>query len=545
MEPAPGGAAAVAVAPHAGGKLWPGNGGEVDDQHAALLGDDDAPAAAATATHDSWTAWWVLALYSYVSGLQSLLWMTFSSVPAASRAYLGVSDATLDLWLNFGPIAFCISVAGASWVLLARPDGLRVSILAGAGLCFAASLLRCAPLLLPDGSRAGNAAGLAGVYVGQFLNAAVAPLVVASPSYLSLVWFTEGRRNYATAVGNVANAVGRGVGFFLGPALVGGPGDIPRLLGVEAALAALPLLAAAVYLPALPRVPPSPASAGEVAKLHTMMSQAARNSKARRGGRRKGAAGEEEGEGGDAADDGSSNGATEALVATALEADPAAIAGGGGCLAGFRASLASAGADFAACLTVPGLLLLTLSGGLQMAVYGAWSGTLPSVLSPRFSDGQAGALGSVNTFSGVVGGLVAGLATDAPALRRRLKSVVLALCLSSAAAFGVLAAALGPAAAPSVASALSFPALVAICGLAGLLRGGADPLFFELSAELVHPLPAGTSGGVLTFIYHAALVVCLSLPPGVMSWSMVAMTVALVAAAALLAPVRVAYVRRA
>ena len=37
----------------------------------------------------------------------------------------------------------------------------------------------------------------------------VAPLVVASPAYLSLVWFPAGQRNTATSIANVANALVR------------------------------------------------------------------------------------------------------------------------------------------------------------------------------------------------------------------------------------------------------------------------------------------------------------------------------------------------
>lgn len=425
---------------------------------------------------DATTRWWVLFLYSYVSGLQSLLWMTWSSVPDASKAYLGVSDSTLDLYLNAGPIMYCVSVFAAAWVLLARPDGIRISIKAGAGLCFVASAVRCVPALLPAGMRSSSIA-LASVYIGQFLNAAVAPLVVASPSYLSLVWFPEERRNLATAVGNVANALGRGIGFFLGPALVAGQGDLPKLLAVEVVLAALPFIGAMLYLPALPREPPSAAAAEEFAKLNSLRDR----------GKSLQDAGYDEMGDVPVAGDGLAAGKVGLL------ADGGGATGSG--RVSFLASLSSAVTDFQACLRSPGLVLLTISGGMQMAVYGAWSGTLPSVLSARFSNGQAGALGSVNTFAGCIGGLLVAAVTDHPLLRRSLKTTTMALCVASSVVFGVLALALGPAAIPAVSDSLGFGALVVLCGLAGMVRGGADPLFFELSAELVHPTPAGTAGG--------------------------------------------------
>ena len=63
-----------------------------------------------------------------------------------------------------------------------------------------------------------------------------------------------------------SNALGRAIGFFLGPALVHTSTDLPRLLYVNVAFAALPCLAAWVYLPPFPAAPPSSAAAVEAAR---------------------------------------------------------------------------------------------------------------------------------------------------------------------------------------------------------------------------------------------------------------------------------------
>jgi hypothetical protein len=74
------------------------------------------------------------------------------------------------------------------------------------------------PLLFPHEERyreQHNSAMLIPVHIGQTLNAAAAPFVVASVSHLSLVWFPDSERNTATAIGNVASAAGtwlRGAG---------------------------------------------------------------------------------------------------------------------------------------------------------------------------------------------------------------------------------------------------------------------------------------------------------------------------------------------
>jgi MFS transporter, FLVCR family, disrupted in renal carcinoma protein 2 len=175
--------------------------------------------------------WWVLTWYSYLSALQSLLWMTFSSVPEASNAYLGVDDATLNLLLAYGPIAFCICVFPAAALLTSRPtDGLGLSVRLGALMCLTAALLRTIPVAFGSaralpGTQA-HTAMLALTHIAQFINAAVGPLIVASPAVLSRLWFPPAQRNTATSIANTANALGRAVGFFLGPAVVTFPTQV-------------------------------------------------------------------------------------------------------------------------------------------------------------------------------------------------------------------------------------------------------------------------------------------------------------------------------
>ena len=85
----------------------------------------------------------------------------------------------------------------------------------------------------------------------------------------------------------------------------------------------------------------------------------------------------------------------------------------------------------------------------------------------------------------------------------------------------------------------------ALCTLAGLLRGGCDPLFFELSAEAAHPATAATAGGVLTLWYHLVLVAMLSVPAGTLQAAVpVAMAGCMLVSSAMMVPVRIRYTRR-
>ena len=475
-----------------------------------------APAAgASTSPHAKWL---VLALYSYLSALQSLLWMTYSSVPDESMSWLSASPETLDLWLDWGPVAFCLSVLPSLWLLSSRRTGLQLSIRLGFALCSLAAALRCLPLLLPASARAalgpGHTACLAITHVAQFINGAVAPLAVSSPSYLSLLWFPEGMRNFATALANVANAGGRAVGFLLGPALVHAAGDVPTLLLLELGLSVLPALVALAFCPSFPAQPPSEAAAAEAAGW-AQQQQA-----------------EEEEEEGPALQGGSGSGAGRAGRA----------AGGGHSL---QALLQEA----RRLLRHPPFLLLSASGGIVMAFYGAWSGVLPSALQGAgLTAVQAGNMGAINTFAGILGGLLAGALTDLPALRTSLKAVIAALSLSSGALFLLLALALPPLAPASGGlSGLSYGALLALCALAGALRGGVDPLFFELAAEAAHAVggSAGSAGAVLTLLYHAALCCVLSVPADPLKAAVLpGMPAALLVSVLLMLPAQVAYGRR-
>ena len=429
--------------------------------------------------------------------------MCQNSEPRGNVSSCDTPDLTLNIFLDEGPIAYCCVVPLAAW-LLARRNGLRRSIYAGAVLCFFASVVRSIPALFSSSFRATHPAlTLLLIHIGQTVNAAVAPLVVASPAVLSLTWFPVRQRNTATSIANVANAIGRAVGLYLGPALVrtvttvsdvsADSTGIKNLLLVNIGVASIPFVCAVSYLPDHPSSPPSAAAMAERARLEEEI---------KRGN-----------------------------------------------------SFAKLCADIRQCLCSNNisLVLLMLSGGLQMAMYGGWSGVLTSALTSaptNLSMKDAGLLGTLNTLAGVLGGVLTALLCDTPRFNRSLKPIMLLLCALSAVCFGAMALAVpnpfnvimhmpGTADKP-----ISYPWLLALCTAAGFFRGGLDPLYFELVAEEAHPIPAGTGGGVLTFFYHALLCVCLTLPPELLTrWLLVLMAGCMVLSGLLLASSQIRYKR--
>jgi hypothetical protein len=204
----------------------------------------------------------------------------------------------------------------------------------------------------------------------------------------------------------------------------------------------------------------------------------------------------------------------------------------------------------------PSFVLICLAGGFQMAVYGMWSGVLPSVLSQisptagsqTYSDVQCGWFGFSNTVAGIFGGLLLGGITDFSIFRKRLVTISFVLLIFSAVFFGLIALALPPIQTPSLSSlAISYSSMLSLCIMAGFLRGGSDPLFFELVSESVSSVgvPAGTAGAVLTFFYHIVLVILLAVPPTTLATiTLPGMAAACLIGALLMVPARVVYNRR-
>eukprot|EP00039_Didymoeca_costata_P022489 m.346798 g.346798 ORF g.346798 m.346798 type:complete len:453 (+) comp30398_c0_seq1:59-1417(+) len=426
--------------------------------------------------------WWMLFWFAYVAALQSLLWFTYSSVPDHARVFLNVTgDDTLNLLLNEGPIAFVATVFFAAWIL-AKPKGLKMAVMIGSGLCFAGACIRSIPLFWTENDRYKYSKHLLiFVHVGQTLNAAAAPFVVASVSQLSLVWFPENERNKATACANVASAAGRAIGFFIGPAMVSSAADMPLFLIVEIVIAAIPVVCIFAYYPSEPKLPPSKAAA-ELRHKYSCQSHGLINS-----------------------------------IKMAFE-------GAGTMLSSFS------------------FVILILSGGLSMGVYGLWSGVLTEVLPSSWSDQLKGDFGLVNTVCSVAGGLFGGFITDLPSLQKRLKSVsIISMALATALFFGF--------------AANFFPLhffhfkgealLFSICATAGFTRGIVDPLYFEMSADIAHPHPASTAGSILTLVYHVVLVISLSIPSGILAkWALTATAFVMLACTLLLTITQMKYPRR-
>ena len=137
-----------------------------------------------------------------------------------------------------------------------------------------------------------------------------------------------------------------------------------------------------------------------------------------------------------------------------------------------------------------------------------------------------------------------GRITDTAFLAARVKTVTVLLSLIAAAFFFLLAISFDPYHWQPFAS-WTVGELLLICAGAGFFRGSIDPLYFEMAADAIHPGPAGVSGSVLTFLYHALAVASLSVPATQLNtWSGTLMFAAIAVTGVMLLPVNMQYFAR-
>jgi FLVCR family MFS transporter len=197
--------------------------------------------------------WYILALFSWFSAMQCLVWITWSPIANNAKKVFGWNDDTIALLVNWGPILFLPVSPLSAWIVDTK--GLRAAVLLGTGLTFGGAALR---LLLPF-ERLKSDGALWSVHVGHMLNAAAGPVAMGAVVKLSQEWFPPQERTLSTAIGGCANNLGMAAGFLLGPLLVQHASfpEIENLLWVHAALTGPTFLLALLYFPSQPPTPPS------------------------------------------------------------------------------------------------------------------------------------------------------------------------------------------------------------------------------------------------------------------------------------------------
>ncbi len=126
--------------------------------------------------------------------VQACIWNTFGPITYSVQLAYGWSDSTVALLSNWGAITYVALVI--PYTFLFQKLGARYTVVLGTFVVAGGTSLRTLtkddpPLLIL-------------CHLGQLLNGASGVIVMSLPGLISAIWFPEGERIFATALGQVS-----------------------------------------------------------------------------------------------------------------------------------------------------------------------------------------------------------------------------------------------------------------------------------------------------------------------------------------------------
>jgi hypothetical protein len=203
---------------------------------------------------------WVLFIFVFLAFNQCMFWLTFSPIAGSTKTFYHVTEATVDLLLNWGPIIF-LPTLPLIYLLLNSYHGLRKCVLIFAIVPVIATCLRLIPSVVISSTNPNfHDITVPFLHVGQILIAITGPIAMALVSQLSCIWFAPDERTRATTAAILGTNLGGAAGFLVPPFLVSEPWHVPRLLYMHTGQALLACVLTLAYFPAEPPSPPSVAA---------------------------------------------------------------------------------------------------------------------------------------------------------------------------------------------------------------------------------------------------------------------------------------------
>ncbi|CAF1144442.1 unnamed protein product [Adineta steineri] len=396
---------------------------------------------------------WVLFVFCFLSFNQCMFWLTFSPIASSTESFYHVSEATVDLLLNWGPIIF-LPTLPLTYLILNTHHGLRKCVLIFAIVSLIATVIRLIPSIVMSSTDPHfHDLAVPFLHIGQILIAATGPIGMALVSQLSCLWFAPHERTRATTINVLSTSFGGAVSFLISPHLVSEPWRVPHLLYLHAGQALLACIFTLAYYPAEPPSPPSAAA-------HIRSAERFR---------------------------------IESLTET---------------LKRFLH-------DILHCCKDISCVLLILSGALMGGTLSAWGGLFATILAPLgYSENDAGWFGFGQSIAGIVGGLAMGFIADLPRFQRSLKSLMLiSLTFSfiSCLLFQLsIRTMFWPDHPPLPSSVIS---IVIILSINGFFNGAGSPLIYECLAEMMHPLPESLTASIFVQLFNVVSLIFLAIAP--------------------------------
>ena len=160
--------------------------------------------------------WYILAVFSSLGMCQALIWNCFGPI---SNSLLPVlcpywDETTIALLGNWANIMNILSLLPILWFF--KTKGLRKSVILIAGMMVLGTILRCIPT---DNINIFTRTS----HFCAILNGIAGVVVFSAPPAVSAAWFPPGERTIATGVAIVSNNLGSAFSFLAGPAIVPKP----------------------------------------------------------------------------------------------------------------------------------------------------------------------------------------------------------------------------------------------------------------------------------------------------------------------------------
>eukprot|EP01112_Ceratiomyxa_fruticulosa_P011652 TRINITY_DN3180_c0_g1_i2.p1 TRINITY_DN3180_c0_g1~~TRINITY_DN3180_c0_g1_i2.p1 ORF type:complete len:262 (-),score=43.60 TRINITY_DN3180_c0_g1_i2:720-1505(-) len=186
----------------------------------------------------------VLAVFSFFSLTNAMMWITFSPISTNTTYYYKVDESWVNMLSMVYMIVYIPGIFFAS--VIVEKFGVRFGLIVGGLLNCAGAWIRCVP-------------NPTVVLLGQIVLSMAQTFVLSTPVKISGNWFPVQERAIATTLGAVSNQIGIMVGFYLSPFLAPAPSDIPRLLLVHAIIASVSTVTIILFIRS--SSPPTPPSA--------------------------------------------------------------------------------------------------------------------------------------------------------------------------------------------------------------------------------------------------------------------------------------------
>lgn len=150
--------------------------------------------------------WYILVTFSLLSIAQAAIWNTWGPLAQSGYDIFGWQNKDIALLTNWGPISYVLADIPFSWMMDVK--GCRLACLITSFLCLLGTGFRCITLKMPYATWLIN--------IGQALNGAAGPVVMAAPPVLSSIWFPQNQRFTATAITSLAAVFGSTISPLIG-----------------------------------------------------------------------------------------------------------------------------------------------------------------------------------------------------------------------------------------------------------------------------------------------------------------------------------------